>query len=584
MKASRHYWLLAGIVVLGAGLRFWHLDFKPLWMDEVITALFSLGRTYNEVPLDQALPLSVFEQLFRLNPQTTCPQIVAAVTTQSVHPPLFFCWMHTWMTWVEHWPFSWVWNLRALPALSGVGAIAAVYLLNRVAFLPKAGLLGAALMAVSPFAVYLSQEARHYTLPILLVILALLGLYHLLLDLQQRSFRLPVWLGWIAVNSLGFYVHYFFLLAFVAQVAVLGIACWKLIKTRTIQPPTSKTSYSLLFPPLLAIAAVCLTYLPWLPTFLSHMRRPETDWLKSHASHWSQVIAPLYQIPLTWVLMVIALPIEQQPWWIALFSILVMVVFSLWLGKRVVQGIRRLWQLPETHLGTWMLLLFIAVVVLEFLAIAYIVGKDLTAIPRYSFIYFPALIALIGASLMQPVEGAGTRGRGRFLRRAIAILNQQAIWVVLVVGTVSSLCVSTNLVFQKPYNPERIAHDIWSVEPQLPTLVTMAYSDYQDVAMGLSFALGLQRESSTLALQPSATNFALMAQNQGYEVVWRDLSLLKHPLAFPLNLWVISPGLKRVGYRQQLILKDQGGVAHQCVIDPEHYYRIGIPYQRYRCD
>lgn len=619
MKVSRHNWLLLGILMLGAGLRFWHLDLKPLWMDEVITALFSLGRTYTDVPLDQALPLDIFEQLFRLNPQTTCPQIVDTVTTQSVHPPLFFCWMHTWMTWVDSWPFSWVWKLRALPALGGVGAIAAIYLLNRVAFLPSAGLLGAALMAVSPFAVYLSQEARHYTLPILLVILALLGLYQLLLDLHHQSYRPAIWLGWIAVNSLGFYVHYFFLLAFIAQVIVLGITCWMLIRKGNTQNPVKMRSLSSPrqpLVPLLAMAAVCLIYLPWLPTFLNHMRRPETEWLRP-PSHWSHAIAPLYQLPISWVLMVVALPVEQQPWWIALVSILLMVVFSLWLGRRVSQGIRQLWQLPETHLATWMLLLFIAVVVLEFLAIAYFLGKDLTAIPRYSFIYFPALIALVGASLMQPVErlgsglrrerdsaeltveasvahvsspntergwGAGIGGRRRVLRRAIAVLDRRAIWVVLVVSTVSSLCVSGNLVFQKPYNPERIAQDIRSVEPHLPTLVTMAYSDYQDVAMGLSFALGLQREMSQLSWRSPPVNFALMAQNQGYDLVWRNLSLLKHPLTFPLNLWAISPGLKRSGYRQQLVLQDQGGTSHPCSIDPAHYYRMGIPYQRYRCD
>jgi uncharacterized membrane protein len=610
MKASRHDWLLVGILVLGSGLRFWHLDFKPLWMDEVITALFSLGHTYDQVPLDQALPLSAFEQLFRLNPQTTCPQIVATVTTQSVHPPLFFCWMHTWMTWVDAWPFSWIWKLRALPALGGVGAIAAIYLLNRVAFFPRAGLLGAALMAVSPFAVYLSQEARHYTLPILLVILALLGLYHLLLDLQHQSFRPAIWLGWITVNSLGFYVHYFFLLAFAAQVIVLGAACWVLIRRHNPRNPNSKLqtpnskpqnlelktqNLKLLLPLLLAITTVGLTYLPWLPTFLHHMRRPETDWLKSHASHWSHAIAPLYQLPVSWALMVIALPVEQQPWWIAMVSVLLMVAFSLWLGSRVVQGIRQLWQLPETHLATWMLLLFIAVVVLQFLAIAYFLGKDLTAIPRYSFIYFPALIALVGASLLQPVGRSGIRDRGLGIRdrglgvrgwflRAIALMNRQTIWVVVIVGTVSSLSVGANLVFQKPYNPERIAQNIRSVAPHLSTLVTMAYSDYQDVAMGLSFALGLHQETGSPSVRSPKTYFALMAQNQGYELVWQNLYRLEHPLTFPLNLWAISPGLKRSGYHNQLTLQDQRGSAHQCFIDPAHYYRIGIPYQRYRCD
>ncbi|MBF2027838.1 MAG: glycosyltransferase family 39 protein, partial [Oscillatoriales cyanobacterium C42_A2020_001] len=221
MTIAKRIPLLALILLLGAILRFWNLDFKPLWMDEVITALFSLGRTYYDVPLQQALPLAAFEQVFNLNPDASCTQIAVTVSTQSVHPPLFFCWMHQWLGWVNSLPLSWVWKLRALPALFGVVAIAAIDQLNRIAFSHKAGLLGAVVMAISPFGVYLSQEARHYTLPMLLVILALSGLYQILIDLHRRQFRPLIWLGWIAVNSLGFYVHYFFLLAFAGQVVTL---------------------------------------------------------------------------------------------------------------------------------------------------------------------------------------------------------------------------------------------------------------------------------------------------------------------------------------------------------------------------
>jgi uncharacterized membrane protein len=117
-----------------------------------------------------------------------------------------------------------VWSLRSLPALFGVCAIAAVYYLNRIAFSPAAGLMGAAMIAVSPFAVYLSQEARHYTLPMLLIILALLGLIQIQQDFQRQQLRFSVWLGWVIINIIGFYVHYFFILAFIAQgVTLFGL-------------------------------------------------------------------------------------------------------------------------------------------------------------------------------------------------------------------------------------------------------------------------------------------------------------------------------------------------------------------------
>jgi uncharacterized membrane protein len=614
MKSSRHYWLLTGVLLVGAVLRFWHLDFKPLWMDEVITALFSLGHTYHDVPLDAALPVSAFEQVFRLNSQATCAQIIETVSVQSVHPPLFFCGMHQWLGWLNPLPVSGVWKLRSLPALFGVGAIAALYQLNRILFSPKAGLVGAALMAVSPFAVYLSQEARHYTLPMLLVILALAGLYAILVDVQRQRIRLPIWLGWIATNSIGFYVHYFFVLAFFAQsvTLVLGArriarlnravsklamqasrtsASWqdsenvlasttgnqKLIEA--IAPPdvlpfAARTASPL--PYLLPIFIVCLTYLPWLPTFFSHMDRPEIDWMKSHAPSWHHLIAPLYQLPIGWILMVAAFPVEQQPLWIVGFWGLLTLIFMGWLIGQVNSGWRQLWRSPQSHLGTWMLVTFIGVVVLEFVAIAYLMGTDLTQVPRYNFIYFPAVCALIGACLSQrsPIRNPSNP----FFRRS---KTPPAIAIVLLVSLLSSLFVVQDLVFQKPYNPNLVAQSL-SVEPTPNRLVVNAYQDFQDIALGLSFALKLQQqEQSTESF--SRTHFAFLPQTKGYDQVWSDLAQLKQTLSFPLNLWVISPGLKRRDYPPQLFLGDRAGTSHACTLDPAHYHRLGVPYQLYQC-
>ncbi|MBC7826028.1 MAG: hypothetical protein H7126_19600, partial [Candidatus Parcubacteria bacterium] len=157
MKAFSHSLVLLGVVLLGTTLRFWNLDAKSVWMDEVITALFSLGRSYLDVPLEVAFSRSALDQLFTFQP-TTCAAIAQTVSTQSVHPPLFFCWLHDWLNWLQPVNQSWVWKLRALPALAGVGSILAIYYLNRIAFSRQAGLAGAIVMAVSPFAVYLSQE------------------------------------------------------------------------------------------------------------------------------------------------------------------------------------------------------------------------------------------------------------------------------------------------------------------------------------------------------------------------------------------------------------------------------------------
>lgn len=597
MKA-RHYLTLAAIVLLGALLRFWHLDLKPVWLDEVITALFSLGRNYYEVPLNEAFSLSALERVFTLKAETSCAQIAQTIASQSVHPPLFFCWMHDWLRWVNAVPLSWVWKLRALPALIGVVAIVALYQLNRIAFSSTAGLTGAMVMAVSPFAVYLSQEARHYTLPMLLVILALTGLYQVQTDLYQRQFRPGIWLGWIIVNSLGFYVHYFFLLAFSAQIATLLFNILTFKSLPTLHPNAYRLHPTrALIAVTLAATGVCLTYLPWLPTFLSHINRPETNWMKPFDPDWMDTIAPLYQFPMGWILMAIALPVENQPLWLAVVMVLVMLGFTAWLLWQLSSRFGQLWSNPETHLPTRMLVMFVLCVVLEFLAIVYILGKDITSVPRYNFLYFPAVCALLGACLAQPsqIRKEGDE-KQRLHARSHPIAQQSLIWIVLFVCVLSSTLVVSNLVFLKPYQPDQIASQV-HLESDASLVMSMAYGDLQDVALGLSIALALYdaddraNKPHQFAFTPRVRPSNVDPANAGdrpqaapsYAQVWQNLAALKQPLSAPLSLWIVAPGLKRTDYPPTLSLGYATGAAIGCKVDRDRFYRRGIPYQLYRC-
>ena len=196
---------LAMAIAMGLILRFWNLDLKPLWLDETITLLFSLGRRYDDIPREVLLPLGDLLQTLTWQPQS-CGAIAQTISQQSTHPPLFFCLMHQWMGYLQGSEHSLRWQVRSLSALFGVGAIAIMYILNRVAFSHKAGLWAAGLMAVSPFAVYLSQEARHYTLPMLIIAASLIPLIQLCATDKPKL--LP-WLAWVGLSSLGFYVHYF---------------------------------------------------------------------------------------------------------------------------------------------------------------------------------------------------------------------------------------------------------------------------------------------------------------------------------------------------------------------------------------
>ncbi|MDF5726993.1 MAG: glycosyltransferase family 39 protein [Rhizonema sp. PD38] len=559
-KLSLHYLSLALAIALGALLRFWHLDYKPLWMDEVITAIFSFGKSYNDVPLDVVFPVERLQEVFTFQLGVSCSQIAQNVARYSTHPPLFFCWMYSWLGLMSPLGKEWVEKLRSLPALSGVGAIIVMYFINRTAFTPSAGIIAAGLMAVSPFTVYLSQEARHYTLPMLAVALALLGLIQIQQDLEKRqTVRFWVWLSWAILNSLSFYIHYFCILAFIAQIAtLLSLMYWRranILNKRKIWLAL-----------ILSISGVTISFLPWLRVIVNHSNRAETDWLAP-----ANFIAPFYQTLLNWVLMVIILPVEEQPLAVAIVCGLFMALFGIWVGWQVFKALQQLWSIPSTHLATLTLLNFSVWVLLEFFAIVYFLDKDITAIPRYSFVYYPSFCALLAAS----------------------ISKQNSKFILLLVGIISCVFVISNLAFQKPFKPEQVAQHM-NFEPAVPIMVVMAYRDYQDVALGLSFGLALEplRESKVAVDKgnftsvapsnsplPASPQFAFFKQSPDFKSVWQQFSQLSIPATSNLNLWIIGPGRKHHDYPQQV----RFALKTHCNIDPNQYYRLGVPYQLYRC-
>jgi uncharacterized membrane protein len=463
-----------------------------------------------------------------------------------------------------------------------------MYQLNRLLYSRSAAWLGAAVMAVSPFAVYLSQEARHYTLPILLITLALLGLYQLHLDLYHRQFRPLVWLGWIVINGLGFYVHYFFLLAFAAECLTLILNTLWLFQHRAAateplildpdalpdpslvrQSPRLKLAFFVVAIGL-AIGSVLLLYFPWLPIFLGHINRPETDWMNTVNGNWRDAINPLYQLPLSWIVMVVALPVESQPVAIAGLSAFLMVAFTSWLIWRLWPGFKQLWYTPQTHLPTRMLVIFTFTVVLEFLAIVYLLRKDITQVPRYNFIYFPAVCALLGACLSQSAIR-----KPLLFNRKVGVLGQiNPIVAVLLVGLLSSSFVVTDLVFQKPYAPQQVVQTL-RFEANKKLLASMGYTSWQHIALGLSFALELERQHRQEAPITPEPSFVFLSHSQ----IWERLAKITASTSSPMNLWVIGPGLRRQDYLPAIPNQPKA----QCQIDREQHNRLGVPYQLYRC-
>ncbi|MEO0948927.1 MAG: glycosyltransferase family 39 protein [Cyanobacteria bacterium J06641_5] len=534
-RSLAHWGSLLGVLAIAALLRFWSLASKPLWLDEIATALFGFGRGYNDIPIDTLFDPAQLPELLRWQAGVSCPEIGALLAEQSTHPPLFFCSLYGWLAGAD---LTSVWQLRALPAFLGVVAVGAVYGLGRLAFSPQAGLWAAVVMAVSPFGMYLSQEARQYTLLSILVAVAV-GCTISLTSVRTRQgwWQIPLWLLWAGVNSFGCYVHYFFAIVLAAQLAILLVASWR--------RPDRLLSLCL------ATVAIVMSYWPWLPVAIAHFSSPKTSWLPE-----PQGLTPLVQLLVSWVVTIAFLPVEKQSLPIKIVSALAMLAAVAFVCWTAIRQWRQAWPqwLPWQQRNGAILVGFVGLAITQFLGIVYILGKDITVAPRYNYAYFPVFCILLGIVLALPSQAA-----------------RRSRWVVVAVGVASALCINANLVFKKPFLPGLVAEQLNA--SKAPLLVAVAADDSLELALGVSYLLALNdRRDPALVTQA-----VFLDRSNNYGQVWQRFASLDTEAA---DLWAVAPHLRRVDFPDTLQL----GSDRTCEIDPDGHYRIGgYPYQHYRC-
>ncbi len=534
-----HLLILMAVIALGCVLRFWNLEMKPLWLDEVITALFSVGRDYNDIPVATIIHSTQLQDLFVFQEGKSCSEVALTLAQQSTHPPLFFCLMYRWLDISSSWSQPLGWKLRSLSALLGVGGIIAVYFLARLAFSPTAGIMAAAFTAVSPFGVYLSQEARQYTLPVFFITLSLLASIALLKNPPLKT-RLILWLMWGVCHGLACYSHYFCWLVFAAQVLLLAFLL-----------PRKHLGI------LLGMSlGVVWSYSPWFPILFEHFHNPYTTWLPT-----PDFITPFAQLLAGFLTMAILLPVENQPIWIQAIAALTMLGFALWLERHILLGITQLYQSSVTHRATLFLGGYILVILLAYCAIIYLLQKDISIAFRYNFTYYPAVCVLLGGGFAVRNSDSRTKPIG-FLKRYKSVI------ILFLVGVISSGCVIFNLTFPKPYLPDKVALDLNQIKK--PFTVIFSYKDNLNIALGISYAMALEN------VRGSDTDWVFLSREKGYESLWDSIS--------PLNIktrdvWLMDTGLGKADFPEPLKLND--GV--ECKRNLNHYYRTWRSYQLYEC-
>src|SRR3954467_2458439 len=196
---STAFWIVAGLVALGAALRFATLGVQSYHHDEIVTASRVLRVGFGHA--------------------------MDAVGFSESAPPLYYALAWIWTQITGTGP----WGLRSLSAIAGVAAIPVTYLIGRELRERRAGLVAAALVAVNPMLIWYSQEARAYALLALFCALSLLYCVRALRDGEvpdgdegerdrrdKRNF-----VAWGVFSALALATHYFAVFPLVAEVILL---------------------------------------------------------------------------------------------------------------------------------------------------------------------------------------------------------------------------------------------------------------------------------------------------------------------------------------------------------------------------
>jgi len=258
-KAHWRAWaILAALLVLAVSVRLYGLGSRSLWADEFCTWHVS------RMPLGES---------FRWGPELTKPplyQLTLRTITSDPHPP--------------------EWVLRLPAAIAGILAIPAAFWLGTLAGGARVGCALAGLLAMQPFHIHHSQEARPYSMLVLGCILST-GLWYRLV----ASRRSVDWVLYVVVATLTFYAHYLVVLTLAAHVIWLAFVS---VKGDRCFPRIPSFA-------LLAVGVLCVPMV-WHYYIYRQMTFQGLDWIRPPT--WASAFAVLGKLSFgyAWVFAVLA--------------------------------------------------------------------------------------------------------------------------------------------------------------------------------------------------------------------------------------------------------------------------------------
>jgi hypothetical protein len=254
--------------------------------------------------------------------------------------------------------------------------------------------------------------------------------------------------------------------------------------------------------------------------------------------------------------MLVMLPVEQVPLWVAIPCALIMLgVFGAVL-RQFIQGWRQEsgsktadsnYSKDSFLQAGAPLVSYVLVVFAIMMLITYGLGKDLTRAPRYFFMLYPAVSVVLAMGLARRRWG----------------LN-----IAIAAGILSQILISYDVALLKPFLPEQVGSRIAT---ESPTVVLIAPSQDSYRALSLSYILAIPQDSTT----PSTTQVALTESASAGS--WQpDISFNNVTLEDTV-LWLVEPK-REIPFPSAVGLSTQTCSATGDLISTE-----GTRQQKYQC-
>lgn len=323
---------------IAIGLELYNLTAMSLWHDEAFSALL--------------IQYNFKEMMYRIG--------------LDVHPPFYYIVLRGWNFFFGNSLFS----LRSFSVFFGVLAILGVYLLVKEVFKNKGlALLSSVLLVLNSFQIQYEMEARMFTLGTFLIVLS-----SFFLSKAIKSKNWSWWLFYAITSSCGIYTHYYvffsilaqglFVLYYLFRESKFSFSDW--LKNKNFQFGSG------------AYLLVILSFLPWIPTFLSQLHRVQESYWIPKMSIWS--------VPATFLKMTTGGAIDSSRFWYILTTLMIIVIAVL------------VYALKKIKMATkWLIFLLLIVPFLGAIAFSL---KTSIYLDRYFIFTLPFYLILIGGAIL----------------------------------------------------------------------------------------------------------------------------------------------------------------------------------------